>query len=102
MEFLQAFGVAFGLVAGSGVLILAVRIGVTWGSVRSDLSSTKGAVERTEGKVGDLVPRVQAIEQTLHGPEGNNGMYSDVRELKRRFEDQPGAPKRRKTDRRLA
>ena len=102
MGFLEAFGAAFGIIAGGGVLLLAVKIGVSWGGIRNDVSTTKDAVERTEGTVGGLVPRVQAIEQTLHGPEGNNGMYSDVRDLKRRFDDLPVRPQRRKGDRRTA
>ena len=97
--FLRAAGAAFGLVAGGGVLVATLRIGMSWGEVRQ-------AVKRTDFAVNDpetgLVPRVQRVEQTLHGPEGNNGLYSDVKELKRRFDDAPGIPRRRKTDRRSA
>jgi len=93
MEFLQAFGA----VGGLGVIGLAIRIGISWGEVSRAVTRTDKAVNDPE--VG-LVLRVQRVEQTLHGPEGNNGMYSDVKELKRRFDDLPGVPTRRKTDKR--
>lgn len=102
MEFLQALGTVFGIIAGGGFLVLFFRVGLSWGAVKSDVSSTKEAVDRTEATVSALVPRVASIEQTLHGPEGNNGLYSDVREMKRRLEDRPETPKRRRSDRRTA
>lgn len=98
----QAFSVAFGIVAGGGVIGLALKIGIGWGVVSRDVATTKAAVDRTELTVQDVVPRVQRIEQTLHGPDGNNGLYSDVRELRRRFDDAPAVPKRRKCDRKAS
>lgn len=102
MEFLRAFGIAFGLLAGAGVIGLVFKVGLTWGAVSRDIATTKQTVERTEVTVQDVVPRVQRIEQTLHGPDGNNGLYGDVKDLRRRFEDNPAISKRRKTDKRKA
>ena len=97
MEFLQAFGTAFGILAGSGVLALFFKVGMSWGSVSRAVARTDTAVNDPEH---GLVPRVQRVEQTLHGPQGDNGLYSDVKELKRRLEDDPAIPKRRVTDKR--
>jgi hypothetical protein len=102
MEFLQALGTVFGIIAGGGFLVLVFKIGLSWGSVQRDVTTTKEAVERTEVTVQNVLPRVERIEQTLHGPEGNNGMYSELRDMRRRFDDLPTVPKRRRTDRKAS
>lgn len=91
MELLQTFGA----IGGLGVIGLAIRIGISWGEVSRAVSRTDKAVNDPE--IG-LVSRVQRVEQTIHGAQGDNGMYSDVKDLKRRFDDLPEAPTRRKTD----
>lgn len=92
MEFLQAFGA----VAGLGVVGLAIKIGIGWGVLQRDVAATAITTSETHEKVAELLPRVQKIEHTLHGPDGENGMYSDVRELKRRISDRL---ERRRSDR---
>jgi len=100
MEFLQAFGAVFGILAGGGLLVLLFKIGATWGELRQDVTDTAKIVGGSAVAISEILPRVQRIEQTLHGVSGDNGLYSDVKELKRRFEDSPSVPTRRKTDRR--
>jgi hypothetical protein len=103
MEFLQAFGVVFGVVAGVGTtLAIVFKFGRITGELQQDVLETKAAALSMDGKMDLLMPRVRSIEQTLHGPEGNNGLYSDVKELRRRFEDSPRFPKRRRTDRKAS
>ena len=103
MEFLQVFGVVFGIVAGLGTTFAVVfKFGRVTGDLQRDVQETKAIATRTEGTVNEYGPRLQRIEQTLHGVNGENGLYSDVKELKRRVEDRPATPMRRKTDKRRA
>ena len=99
---INTFAGVFALVTGGGLLFGVFRFGLASGELQNDVADIKAVALRTEEKVDELGPRVQKIEQTLHGPDGTNGMYSDVKELNRRLDDKRGTPKRRRTDRRTA
>ena len=99
---INTFAGVFALVTGGGLLYGVFRFGLSSGELTTDVTAIKATADRTETKVDEISQRVQKVEQTLHGPDGSNGMYSDVKDLKRRFEDKPSAPKRRRTDRRTA
>lgn len=82
VEFLKAAGTAFGLVAGGAVVGLAFKIGISWNDLRRDAREGKACALDTQQTLNaDISPRLQRLEQTLHGPEGNNGLYQTVRDL---------------------
>lgn len=110
MEFLVAAGQIFGTVLSLVVLVGAVRVGRTYGTLTANAETARKSSERTEALVIEHGPRIQKIEQTLHGPQGQNGMYGAVRDLQISVQeikdqrtgpaDRRNAPRRPKTDRR--
>lgn len=93
--FYSAAGQVIGWLAGTGLLVLFFWIGLSWGRIRRDVSSTKQGVQRIEPIVGEHARALQSITQTLHGPEGGNGLYSVVRKIDERLD----AVERRRTPR---
>lgn len=70
-----------------GLLGLCFWVGLSWGEIKRDVSTTKKGVERIEPVVGQHAASLQAINQTLHGPEGRNGLYGTVKKLDERFDE---------------
>lgn len=110
MEFIVAAGQIFGTVLSGVILVGAFRVGGTYKGVIRDVAETKGDCKEIKQTLQDHSPRILKIEQTLHGPQGQNGMYGAVRELQvtvqairdervgpadRRKEVRPGKPRRR-------
>jgi hypothetical protein len=85
--FLVAAGQVVGGIAGAGLLGLLFQIGLSWGEVKRDVSSTKRAVERIEPIAAEHAQALKTINQTLHGPEGGNGLYGTVKKLDERFDE---------------
>lgn len=102
-EFWSAAGQIFG-VTMSGVLVFgAFRVGGTYKGIIRDVGDTKDSCAKINTTLDSLTPRVQTIEQTLHGPQGGNGMYLAVRNLEAAMteirEQRIGPPDRRKSPR---
>lgn len=102
LEFIKAAGAVFGFIGGGAVVVLAFKIGSSWSGLRRDVSETKCTANRTETTVDKHAEQLQAINMTLHGPLGDNGLYSDVRSIKAQLQETPGSPRRRRTDKRKA
>jgi len=80
-EFWMAAGQIFGTVASVVIVVGAFRVGGTYKGVVRDVAETKAACADIKDTLHDHSPRILKIEQTLHGPQGQNGMYGAVREL---------------------
>lgn len=80
-EFWQAAGQIFGATLSVVIVVGAFRVGGTYKGVIRDVAETKDSCRDIRATVSDLTPRIQTIEQTLHGPQGANGMYGAVRDL---------------------
>lgn len=77
----MAAGQIFGATLSVVVVVGAFRVGGTYKGVIRDVSETKTACTEIKQTLQDHSPRIFKIEQTLHGPQGQNGMYGAVREL---------------------
>ena len=97
-QFWLAAGQVVGVIGGLGLLTLMFYVGLSWGEVKSTVTTTSASVVHIETRVNEFAPRIQRIEQTLHGPDGNNGLYSDVRQIREQLREAPGTPRRRRTD----
>lgn len=105
MEYVKLFVLGLGGVVGFPVIKFIWRVAGEWRAMADNVVSAKKTSERTEITVNGYGARIGRIEQTLHGPEGNNGLFQSVREIERRLFDTTPNPGRRKTDvrkRRLA
>jgi hypothetical protein len=80
-EFWQAAGQIFGTVASVVIIVGAFKVGGTYKGVVRDVAETKDSCSSIKTTLEDHSPRILKIEQTLHGPQGQNGMYGAVREL---------------------
>lgn len=80
-EFWMAAGQIFGTVASVVIVVGAFKVGGTYKGVIRDVAETKTACSDIKQTLQDHSPRIFKIEQTLHGPQGENGMYGAVREL---------------------
>lgn len=80
-EFWQAAGQIFGVTMSGVLLFGAFRVGGTYKGVVRDVAETKTSCAEIKETLHDHSPRILKIEQTLHGPQGQNGMYGAVREL---------------------
>ena len=100
MEYAKLFVLGFGGVVGIPVLKFIWRVAGQWADMSANVATAKATGERTEEAVGKHGERIQRIEQTLHGPEGNNGMYSALRDIERRLAEKEPNPARRSTDKR--
>lgn len=103
MEFLVAAGQIFGTVLSGVILVGAFRVGGTYKGVIRDVAETKGDCKEIKQTLQDHSPRILKIEQTLHGPQGQNGMYGAVKELQITVQEirdeRVGVADRRKTPR---
>lgn len=81
-EFWMAAGQIFGTVASVVIIVGAFKVGGTYKGVVRDVSETKADCKEIKRTLEDHSPRILTIEQTLHGPQGGNGMYLAVRELR--------------------
>jgi hypothetical protein len=86
-EFVKAAGQVVGAIGGFGLLSLMFWIGLSWGTIKRDVATTKAAVERIEPNVAEHAQALRTVNQTLHGPEGGNGLYGTVRKLDERFDE---------------
>lgn len=102
-EFLVAAGQIFGATLSVVVVLGAFRVGGTYKGVIRDVAETKDSCREIRLTLDAHGPRIQTIEHTLHGPQGENGMYGAVRDLvesvRQIKEQRIGPPDRRKAAR---
>lgn len=116
MDFVKLFAITVGTIVGLPTVILvgklALGIGKKWGDIESAQAAAKEAhmeTARTIGETRDAVrsltdtvnPRLARIEFMLSGPDGENGLRGDMKEVKQRVGaiEQRIGPDRRKTPR---
>lgn len=105
-DFVRVFAGTLALLVGVPVLILVFRIGRGWGEHQKVVASTASTAEETGKSVREfrdaVNPRLARIEFILTGPDGENGLRSDVRQVVERvgvIEQRIGPPDRRKSPR---
>lgn len=120
VDFVKAFAMTLGAIVGIPTLLYvgraAITIGRKWGDIEAAQLASKDAhatTSRVVTEIRDAVremadtvnPRLQRIEFILSGADGENGLRSDVRDVRQRvgvLEQRVGPPDRRKKSRPVA
>ena len=109
-DFARVFAITVGAIVGLPTIALVGRatlgIGRKWGDMEAVQAATSMVANETRDaiyKLTDAVnPRLARIEFILCGPDGENGLRSDVRDVRDRvgvIEQRVGSADRRKTPR---
>lgn len=94
LEFLKQFGLAFGAIAGVGVLVFIVprsfAIGKRWGAVEDAVAGTSRIAIETRAAVHSLTDVVNQkfnrFDFILSGADGENGLRGDMKTVKDKVE----------------
>ena len=106
VDFIKVVAGTFGLVVALPVLLLAFKIGRGWGEHTKAITDTALIAGETRTSVrefrDEVNPRLARVEFILCVPDGENGLRSDVRDVRERvvaIEQRTGPADRRKTPR---
>lgn len=88
LDFIKVFAGTLAAFVGIPVLLLVFRIGRGWGEHQKVVAATAATAEETRTSVrefrDEVNPRLARVEFILTGPDGENGLRSDVREVRDR------------------